>query len=138
MGLDYGSINIERGTGNAMKFYGYWEIDWGFEPEISHFPGDSHIGYDLGTIIRTVYVVDAQFTSTADAEAFLSTLKTLQAAGTMTLELQIEAADYFEIDGTTTSIEVLCRKVSKLQRVTQGYGTPSVYKVPFIIFEEAG
>ena len=136
MALDYGAIHIERGTGNAMNFYGYWEIDYDFDPTISDLYSDTRLSYDYGIIKRTVYIVDAMFTTTADAETFLSTLKTLQAAGTMTLELQIEAADYFEIDGTNTSLEVFCTKISKLKRITSGYGTPSVYKIPFMIFKE--
>jgi len=137
MALNYGSIHIERGTGNAMNFYGFWEIDWEFAPTIEHLYSDTHMGWDMGMIKRTVYIVDARFKTTADAEAFLSTLKTLQAAGTMTLELQVEAADYFEIDGSTTSIEVLCKKVSKLKKLAHGY-SGTVYGVDMMVFEEAG
>lgn len=138
MVLNYGSIHIERGTGNAMNFHGFWEIDYDFDPDITHLPTDSRLGFDLGVIKRTVYIVDATYKSTADTELFLSTLKTLQAAGAYTLELQIEAADYFEIDGTNTSIEVFCKKISRLKRLTSGYGTPSYYTIPFMVFLEGG
>ena len=138
MALNYGSIHIERGTGNAMNFYGYWELDteW-IDVEITHFPGDTHNGYGLGAVKRVVYIVDAKTTSTSDMETMLSTVNSLNTAP-FTLELQIESADYFKCDGSTTSMEVMARKISKLKRVTQGYGTPSVYTIPFMILEEAG
>lgn len=138
MTLNYGSIHIERGTGSAMSFHGYWEIDYEFSPDVTQFPADSRLGWDLGKIKRVVYVIDARLKSTSDAETFLATLKTLQVAGTMTLELQIESADYFKIDGTNTSIEVLCHKIKGIKKMSPGYGTPATYGVNSMIFEEAG
>lgn len=138
MALNYGSIHIERGTGNAMQFYGAWEFDWKFNGvTITNFPGDTRISYDMEQIERYIYIVNTLFKTTADAELFLSTLKTAQAAGTLTLELQVEAADYFEVDGTNTSTEVYCRQITRFRRISHGYPSTSVYEVPMIIFQEA-
>jgi len=100
-------------------------------------PGDTHFSASINTIVRTIKCFELYFSTQADAETFIKNLKTLNLAGTMTLELQTTSTpSYFKIDGTNTTLEVLYSDFKGLQKVALGDGT--VYKIQEITFVHGG
>jgi hypothetical protein len=142
MALTTGNLHIERGTGNAMRVDLAGTPPWkiGEKDKLlfkEDLPGDTHISASINTITRKIQCFDLYFKTQADAELFIANLKTLNLAGTMTLELQTtETPSYFKIDGTNTSIEVLYEDFKGLQQVALGGG--SVYKIAQINFIHGG
>jgi len=142
MALTKGWLNIERGQAYAMKVQlggvPPWKIS--FKDKLLFkldLPGDTHLSASIKTIVRNVKCFDLYFETQADVELFVANLLTLNAAGTMTLELQTtETPTYLKIDGTNTSIEVLWEVVKDLQPVALGGG--SVYKIPSVTFIHGG
>lgn len=142
MALTTGNLHIERGTANAMRVnlggVPPWKI--GEKDKLlfnEPLPGDTHLAASINTIVRTVKCSELYFATQADAELFIKNLKTLNLAGTMTLELQTTSTpSYFKIDGTNTTLEVLYSDFKGLQQVALGSGT--VFKIQEITFIHGG
>lgn len=142
MALTTGNLHIERSTGNAMRInlggVPPWKI--GVKDKLLYkddLPGDIHLSASINTIVRTVKCFELYFATQADAELFIANLKTLNLAGTMTLELQTtETPSYLKLDGTNTTLEVLYSDFKGWQQVALGSGT--VFKIQEITFVHGG
>lgn len=142
MALTTGWLNIERGTGNAMKIPMTGVPPWSFNVKDKllfqeDYPLDIHIAYSTNKITRKIQCFGLIFDTQADIELFIATLKTLNVAGNMTLELQTtNTPTYFKVDGTNTSIEVLYESYKGVHPAA--LGGQSTYKVESIQFVQSG
>ena len=142
MALTTGYLHIERGTGNAMRVQlggvPPWTLDYDeaflFKTDL---PADTRLAAMVNSIKRIVKCFELYFNSQTDVETFIANIKTLNLAGSMTLELQTtETPTYFKWDGSNSSMEVNVPKYQALQPLELGGG--DVYMIPIIIFEQTG
>ena len=99
-------------------------------------PTDSHLSAMINTIKRTVNVFELMFATKADIETFLANIKTLNLAGSMTLEIQTTSVVYFKWDGSNSAMEVNCPDIKGVQILALGGG--NVFMIPQVIFEQTG
>ncbi len=99
-------------------------------------PTDTHLSAMINTIKRTVNVFELMFATKADIETFLANIKTLNLAGSMTLEIQTTSVVYFNFDGSNSAMEVNCPDIKGVKILALGGG--SVFMIPQVIFEQTG
>jgi hypothetical protein len=112
-------------------------IDEDREPDITHYTGGGHYGYDLGSRWIIIKVKNIVFKTKANRETAVEKLDSWQAAGTITLKIQASSSEAYEkIDGSNTTLPVLHYGPKKQEKIAKGDGT--VYVIGQIKFEQAG
>ena len=134
MALDYGWGECQS-TMNLACSEG-WSVDIKETPSIDHYPGDTHLGYNLSEIQRIITLKGVIFKTTADIELAIANFKTLNASGAWNFRMKIiSGGTYFKFDGTNTTITVFFKQLKGIQKLAKGDGT--VYKIAQIQLEEA-
>lgn len=142
MALITGWLHLERGTGNAMRVQLGGVPPWTLDYEEAFLfkevlPADTRLAGMVNTIKRVVKCFELYFNTQADAETFIANIKTLNLAGSMTLELQTTGTPtYFKWDGSNSAMEVNVPKYQGLQPIALGGG--DIFMIPMIIFEQTG
>jgi len=137
-----GWLYLERNTGNAMTVQLAGVPPWtlSYDEEFlfkTVLPADTRLAGMVNTINRVVKCFELMFNTQAEVETFLANIKTLNLAGSMTLELQTTSTPtYFKFDGSNSAMEVNVPKYQDVQPLALGGG--SVYMIPMIIFEQTG
>lgn len=141
--LDYGFIYIERGEANAFQLgcdKWFFDMDWNLRETVLDSAGDQHQGFDQEIIGRILVFKNVYFKNSTDAETFLDRALTMNAAGTVTIEIRKTSAalpgSLFVFKGGVTSLEMLFSKMTNLQKI--GRGDRDVYMVSQLILRQAG
>ena len=137
MALDYGWGECEQTPVNMqLAIKDGWTVDIKESPNIDHYPGDTHLGYNLSEITRIITLKGVIFKTTADIELAIANFKTMNAAGTFNFKMKIiSTGAYFKFDGTNDEIEVFFKQLKGITKLAKGDGT--VYKIAQIQLEEA-
>lgn len=145
MAITGGWLHVERNTGNAMAIRlasdPPWLLSYKEKPLFDEdLPGDQHAGASINTITRTIVCLKLMFNAKADVEEFMAKIKTLNLAGTFTVEIQVETGalpgSLLKLDGTNTGLEMRCFDYKNLQILSLGGGT--LYMIPTAIFKQMG
>lgn len=134
----YGWIRIDS---DAMRLaFEDSDLDIDFldvDDNLTPLPGDSIIGFDFGTMKRTLKLFNVRAKTLADISRIIDKLKDLSIAGVpYEIKWQINSGgSFFEWDGDSSTMNVLCRKMQGITK--EGAGDQTLYKVRQIIFKEA-
>ena len=141
MALDYGwgecyGAGSQSGTNMKLAIQDGWSVDIKETPSIDHYPGDTHLGYNLSEITRIITLKGVIFKTTADVELAIANFKAFNGAAAWKFKMKIiSGGTYFKFDGTNTTIEVFFKQIKGITKLAKGDGT--VYKIGQIQLEEA-
>ena len=111
--------------------------NWKWQPDITHYTGGGHYGFDLGESALTFKASRIIFATQANAETYLSNLRTWQLAGTFKLKVQSTSGGAFlKLDGTNTVFPVLSHGPTKISKI--GNENNVYFEVGSQVFEIAG
>lgn len=141
--LDYGWIYVERGAGNAFQLgcdKWFFDMSWLLRETVQDTAGDQHQGFDQQIIARGIVLKNVYFKTSTDFETFLDRALTMNAAGTVTIEIRKTTAaipgSLFAFKSGVTSLEMLFEKCTNGQKISRG--DDDVYMVSRLHLRQAG
>lgn len=116
-----GWLILSNGVDTWKVPYQTFEYDLSAEPEIDNLPGDSRIGFDLGSRKRTVKINMLHFESAGDLDDCMDDLEDWNDAGAWDLRIQISSSPtYFPFSKAGSTIKVLFKDFRGVTKTTKG------------------
>ena len=136
--IDKGWFYLTNGTDDIKIGVEGYDYDLVMAPEISHYPGGFHMGYDLEELYLVLKVKNIILESVADKDTFISNVKSWHQANNLSIKMQISSSPtYDKFDGVNTTFPVLLKNgLRGIRKVARG--EKQLWAIKAVTFEQIG